>query len=59
MRLHSGLSTSSLPEAPAAREALAAMLQKWLPRRIPKGSLEVELQELQERTRETFERLFS
>jgi [glutamine synthetase] adenylyltransferase / [glutamine synthetase]-adenylyl-L-tyrosine phosphorylase len=59
MRLHSGLSTSSLPEAPAAKEALAAMLQKWLPRRVPKGSLEVELQELQERTRETFERLFS
>ncbi|MEO5952530.1 MAG: glutamine-synthetase adenylyltransferase, partial [Chloroflexia bacterium] len=58
MRIYTGHSTSSLPEAPAIREALETMLRRWLPNRTGPMSLEVELLKIQERTRETFERLF-
>jgi glutamate-ammonia-ligase adenylyltransferase len=58
MRLYTGQNTNALPESPAAREALAVMLQRWLPGRAWHKSLDSELAEVQERTRETFERLF-
>lgn len=59
MRLYTGQNTNSLAEAPAAREALETMLRRWIPGRVGRQSLELELHEIQERTRETFERLFS
>ncbi len=59
LRLYSGQQTTSLPEAPAVREALASMLNRWMPARIQQKNLEQELREIQERTRETFERLFN
>ena len=59
LRLYSGLQTTALPEAPVVRDALATMLNRWMPGRIEQKSLELELREIQERTRETFERLFS
>ena len=59
LRLYSGQQTTSLPEAPAVREALASMLNRWMPARIQQKNLEQELHEIQERTRETFERLFN
>ena len=59
LRLYSGQQTTALPEAPAVREALNSMLNRWIPARIGQKSLEHELREIQERTRETFERLFS
>ena len=59
MRLYSGQSGNSLPDAPAAREALSALLDRWLPNRRSHQNLEQDLSELQERTRETYERLFS
>lgn len=59
LRLYSGQQTTALPEAPAVREALNSMLSRWMPARIEQKSLEHELREIQERTRETFERLFS
>ncbi len=59
MRLYSGQSGNSLPDAPAAREALSSLLDRWLPNRGSHQNLEQDLSELQERTRETYERLFS
>ncbi len=59
MRLYSGQIVNSLPDAPAAREALSALLDRWLPKRGSHQNLEQDLKELQERTRETYERLFS
>jgi len=59
MRLYSGQSGNALPDAPAAREALSALLDRWLPNRGSHQNLEQDLSELQERTRETYERLFS
>lgn len=58
IRVYTGHSASTLPESPAARDALMAMLQRWLPGRSSRRSLEAELGEIQERTRETFERFF-
>jgi len=59
MRLYTGQTTHALPEAPAAREALSAMLERWLPNRNSLDSLDIELRTIQEKTRETFERLFT
>ncbi len=59
MRLYSGQIVNSLPDAPAAHEALRALLDRWLPKRGSHQNLEQHLKELQERTRETYERLFS
>lgn len=59
MRVYTGQNTNSLPDAPAAREALAAMLQRWLPEPVLPPKLEQRLSQIQEQTRETFERLFA
>ncbi len=58
MRLYSGQSVNSLPEAPTVRDALCTMLDRWLPGSGLHQNLERDLRQLQERTRETYERLF-
>jgi glutamate-ammonia-ligase adenylyltransferase len=59
MRLYTGQSGNALPDAPAARDALWAMLDRWLPGHRSKENPEPDLDGLQERTRETYVRLFS
>ena len=59
MRLYTGQSGNTLPDAPAARDALWAMLDRWLPGHHSPDHPEPDLDTLQERTRETYERLFS
>ncbi|MBM3761706.1 MAG: glutamine-synthetase adenylyltransferase [Acidobacteria bacterium] len=59
MRLYTGQNTNLPPESAAAREALSSMLGRWLPAKPRHTNLESELAAVQERTRETFERLFT
>ncbi len=59
MRLYTGQSGNTLPDAPAARDALWAMLDRWLPGHRSLENPEPDLDGLQKRTRETYERLFS
>jgi [glutamine synthetase] adenylyltransferase / [glutamine synthetase]-adenylyl-L-tyrosine phosphorylase len=59
MRLYTGHTCTVLPEAPAAREALASLVGRWLPDRHWRAGFEAELAAVQERTREVFDRLFS
>lgn len=59
IRLYAGQSPQQLPGAAAAREALAVLLEKWIPGRRRGRSLEEEIVVMQERTRETFERMFA
>jgi glutamate-ammonia-ligase adenylyltransferase len=58
LRLLEGQAPGALPASPVAREQLANMVERWTPDHLHDQPLELELAQIQSRTREYFERLF-
>ena len=59
IRLQTGSSRGRLPTAPARLNQLTAMVTRWTPDHLHDQDLKVELAQIQDRTREYFDRLFS
>ncbi len=59
LRLQTGHSAGNLPAAPARLEQLTCMVERWIPDHLHDQELTVELAQIQERTREYFDRLFT
>lgn len=59
LRLQTGHSAGNLPAAPARREQLTSMVERWIPDHLHDQELTVELAQIQDRTREYFDRLFT
>jgi glutamate-ammonia-ligase adenylyltransferase len=59
LRLQTGHSAGNLPAAPARLEQLTSMVERWTPDHLHDQELTVELAQIQARTREYFERLFT
>jgi glutamate-ammonia-ligase adenylyltransferase len=59
LRLQTGHSAGNLPAAPARQEQLTSMVERWTPDHLHDQELTVELAQIQARTREYFDRLFT
>jgi len=58
MRLMSGESSGTLPSNPMQLEMLTELVARWTPNHLHDQPLEVELEQVRERTRDHFERFF-
>jgi glutamate-ammonia-ligase adenylyltransferase len=58
LRVTTGHAEGSLPTAEAQLETLAALVRRWTPDHLHDQPLEIELAQIQARTREFFDRLF-
>lgn len=58
LRVFSGLAEGSLPSSPAQLQLLTNLVTRWTPDHLHDQPLNVELAQIQARTREYFERLF-
>ena len=59
LRLLDGQTAGSLPTAPVAGQQLAIMVARWTPDHLHDQPLAVELTQIESRTRDYFDRLFS
>ena len=59
LRVYSGHTEGSLPNAESQLAVLTALLRRWTPEHINRQPLKLELSKIQNRTREIFDRLFS
>ena len=59
LRVYSGHTEGSLPNAESQLAVLTALVRRWTPERLNQQPLQVELSKIQNRTREIFDRLFS
>lgn len=59
LRVYSGHTEGSLPNAESQLSVLTALVRRWTPEHLNRQPLKVELSKIQNRTREIFERLFS
>jgi len=59
LRVYSGHSGSSLPNSESQLEVLTELVRRWTPEHLNHQPLKIELSQIQRRTREIFERLFS
>jgi glutamate-ammonia-ligase adenylyltransferase len=58
LRLTSGQAEGTLPQSPAQIEMLTELVTRWTPEHLHDQPLDVELSQIQTRTREFFDRLF-
>ncbi len=58
LRVSTGHAEGSLPAADAQLETLSALVRRWTPDHLHDQPLDIELAQIQDRTREFFERLF-
>ena len=58
LRVSTGHAEGSLPTAEAQLETLTALVRRWTPEHLHDQPLEIELAQIQARTRDFFERLF-
>jgi glutamate-ammonia-ligase adenylyltransferase len=58
LRLSSGQAEGTLPQSPAQIEMLSELVTRWTPEHLHDQPLDVELSQIQNRTREFFDRLF-
>lgn len=58
LRVSTGHTEGSLPASPAQLETLAALVRRWTPDYLHDQPLDIELAQIQHRTREFFDRLF-
>ncbi len=59
MRVFSGHAEGSLPNSESKLEALDELVERWIPRRLHDEPLRTKVSQIRERTRQTFDRLFS
>jgi [glutamine synthetase] adenylyltransferase / [glutamine synthetase]-adenylyl-L-tyrosine phosphorylase len=59
LRVYSGHTEGSLPNAESQLAVLTALVRRWTPEHLNQQPLKVELSKIQNRTREIFDRLFS
>jgi [glutamine synthetase] adenylyltransferase / [glutamine synthetase]-adenylyl-L-tyrosine phosphorylase len=59
LRVYSGHAEGSLPNADAKLQALQELVRRWTPDRLNDEPLRVKLQQIQNKTRELFDRLFA
>ncbi len=59
LRVYSGHTEGSLPNAESQLSVLTELVRRWTPEHLNRQPLKVELSKIQNRTREIFERLFS
>ena len=59
LRVYSGHAEGSLPKSETKLEALQELVRRWTPDRLNDEPLEVKLSQIQERTRQLFDRLFA
>ncbi len=58
LRLISGHTEGSLPSSESQLRMLASLVSRWTPEHLHDQPLELELRQIQDRTRDFFERLF-
>ncbi len=58
LRVISGHTEGSLPASPSQRDLLTGLVGRWTPERLHDQPLDVEIAQIQSRTREYFQRLF-
>jgi len=59
LRVYSGHSGSSLPNSESQLAVLTELVRRWTPEHLNHQELKIELAQIQKRTREIFDRLFS
>ncbi|MBI3684526.1 MAG: glutamine-synthetase adenylyltransferase [Acidobacteria bacterium] len=59
LRILSGQAEGCLPQSPSQRDMLAELVSRWTPDHLHDQPLEEELAQIQDRTREFFDRLFA
>jgi glutamate-ammonia-ligase adenylyltransferase len=59
LRVYSGHSGASLPNSESQLEVLTELVRRWTPEHLNRQPLKIELSQIQNRTREIFDRLFS
>jgi len=59
LRVYSGHTEGSLPNAESHLAVLTALLRRWTPEHLNRQPMKLELSKIQNRTREIFDRLFS
>jgi glutamate-ammonia-ligase adenylyltransferase len=59
LRVYSGHSGASLPNSESQLEVLTELVRRWTPEHLNHQPLKTELSQIQNRTREIFDRLFA
>jgi hypothetical protein len=59
LRVYSGHAGASLPNSESQLEVLTELVRRWTPEHLNRQPLKIELSQIQNRTREIFDRLFA